>query len=149
MAPRTRAAAALLVVVSGLSAVSLAHALVPPFDVPWTERSPAYDAERDIVACVALGTPDPRLLRLAAARVSGRRRGEARAREALHAYVDDALARVRARPDVAARVHAALDDAARVVGVRGRADGGAMVVVEVDARRLRSAARLRGVPWAS
>lgn len=124
---------------------------VLPFDMPWTDRAPEVrqtGAGRWLSAA-ALGRPDPRVDRLSVRRRSARREGEKRAREALHRWVDDAMARVRARPPQAAAVHRAVARRSVVLGVRPLVEGAAVVMVGLPLQALRSAAELKGVPWAS
>jgi hypothetical protein len=119
---------------------------VPPaFDLPWTDTAPALRA--GVVRAAAVGLPDERIGRFDARRASARTDGRRRALRALHAWADDALARVRATPREAQRVHAALDRAARVEGVRPLVDAGAVVVLAVDASALRGACGREGLPW--
>jgi hypothetical protein len=119
------------------------------FDVPFSDRAPAWDAARDVVTVAAVGVPDARIERLAPARLSGRRRALERAKAAVHGWADEALAGVQARPELAARIHGAVDAHASVVATRPLVEGGAVVLVELDGAELRSAAaELTGVPWA-
>jgi len=76
-------------------------------------------------------------------------RAEAEARDALHRFADDALARVRANPWVARQVHDAVDAAGVVAGRRSLPSGDALVRVAVPLVALRRASgplRPR-LPW--
>ncbi len=115
------------------------------FDVPLFERAP--HVERGELRVVVVGTPDPRIERLGARRLSSRRRGEARGRALMHRFVDDRLAAASASAAVAARAHRVVDRQARVVGRRPLASGETVVVLELSLSRLRRAAP--GVQWRS
>ena len=128
-----------------LAAPALAQDLPPSFALPWTDEAPRVDGANVIAA--AVGMPDERIGRFSARRASARTAGRARALEALHAWADDALARVRATPRQATRVHAAIDEHARVDGARPLVDAGAVVVVAVPRARLREACARGGLPW--
>lgn len=130
-----------------LSATAPASA-VPPFEVPWTDRAPRVEPEVGAVRVAALGAPDERLGRFSAAKRSARHAAEERARDALHRWADEALARARACPWMADRVHAVINEAMVVVGIRPLVDGSAVVLVDVPVTVLRDAATLDGVPWA-
>lgn len=114
-------------------------------DAPWTDVSPTV--QEGVVWAAALGAPDERIRRFSARRDSARRMARARAEAALHAWVDEALARVNASPRDAQAVHAAITEHARVRAVRPLVDAGAVIALEVPLAALRRAARLRGVPW--
>jgi len=135
-----------LVAVGLLAAPSTSLSQVLPFDVPLEEHAPRIVGSS--VRVVVVGTPDPRITRLSAQRLSSRRRGEARARQVVHRWVDDALSRAQTSARVASLAHAAVDAHATVVGRRPLAAGGTVVVLEVPLARLRAAAPLSGVPWA-
>ncbi|HJL16157.1 MAG TPA: hypothetical protein RMH99_10895 [Sandaracinaceae bacterium LLY-WYZ-13_1] len=115
------------------------------FALPWTDRPPRVDD--GTVRAAAVGMPDERIGRFAARRASARTDGRERAMAALHAWADDALARVRATPREAQRVHAALERAAAVEAVRPLVDAGAVVVVRVPTSALRAACDREGLPW--
>jgi hypothetical protein len=124
----------------------VALAQVPAaFELPWTDVAPAVADGHARAA--AVGVPDPRIGRFDAARASARTDGRARAVAALHAFADDALARVRATPQEATRVHGAIDREAAVSGVRPLVDAGAVVVVRVPVAVLRAACAREGLPW--
>jgi hypothetical protein len=127
-----------------------ATVVVAPFDVPWADRAPRMERLREHrwITVAAVGQPHPRATRLSVQRSTARERGEQRARDALHGWVDDALARIRARPQVATSVHRAVRTGARVLGVRPLADGAAVVVMGVRTDVLVAAAPLGEVPWA-
>lgn len=128
-------------------APALAQAVPVVFEAPWTDRAPEIDAAGDRVVAAGLGLPDERLGRLAARRAAARRAGEDRARALIHAWADDALARVAASASVAAAVHRAIDEHATVGRVRALSDGGAVVEVTVPLDALRAAAPMGGLPW--
>ncbi len=109
--------------------------------------APAIDPTRGHVVSAALGVADERLDRLSARRTNARLRGEERARRALHAWADDALAHVQASPAVATRIHRAIDANSSITRVRGLSDGNAIIEVAVPLAALREVASLRGVPW--
>ena len=93
-------------------------------------------------------TPAERIGRLAARRLSARRRAEQRAREALHRWVDDALAQVRAWPVVATAVHGVVAGAGVQVQARPLVDGSAVAVLRLELTKLRAVTgELRGLPW--
>ena len=115
------------------------------FALPWTDQ-PARVAGEHLVAA-AVAQPDDRIGRFSARRASARRRGRAAALRRLHAFVDDALARVRATPREAAAAHAAVDASAEVQGTRPLVDAGAVVVVRVPRAALRDACPREALPW--
>ncbi len=94
---------------------------------------------------VVVGTPDPRIDRLSAQRLSSRRRGEARGRDLLHRFVDEHLASASAPARVAVAAHRAVDAHARTAGLRPLVAGGTVVVIELPLARLRRAAP--GIRW--
>jgi hypothetical protein len=107
-------------------------------DVPLSEaQARVVDGSLRVIV---VGTPDPRVMRLSAQRLSSRRRGEARGRAVIHHFVDQALSRAQTAASSAARAHAAVDAHASVVGRRPLAAGGTVVVVELEMSRLRQAA---------
>lgn len=135
-----------IVAVALVVAPAMTHAQVPAaFELPWTDVAPAVAGGHAQAA--AVGVPDPRIGRFDAARASARTEGRARAVAALHAFADDALARVRATPQEATRVHGAIDREAAVSGVRPLVDAGAVVVVRVPVAALRAACAREGLPW--
>lgn len=113
-------------------------------ELPWGDEAPTVAG--DVLRVAALGQPDHRIHAWGARRLSARRRGEARAREALHRWADDALAEAGAAPHVAQAVHALVDEAS-VAAVRPLADGSAVVVLAIPRGQLRSVAPLEGLPW--
>ena len=138
----------LAVQAAGGSVSSHAQESVPHvMDAPWVDVAPTIDSARAHVVSAALGIADERLARLSARRVDARLRGEERARRALHAWADDALARVQASPEVASRVHRAIDARSSITRVRGLSDGNAIIEVAIPLAALREVASLRGVPW--
>jgi len=112
--------------------------------LPMGDEDLRVDGELIVVACFA--APDERIGPLAARRLSSRRRAEDRCRAAMHAFVDDAMDRVMAPPDVASRVHERLAGAV-AVRVRPLADASAAVELSLPLSALRAVAPLEGVPW--
>ena len=135
-----------MMLVVGASGSVAAQSLPAAFEVPWTDVAPAIDANDRVVAA-GLGLPDERLGRLSARRAAARSRGEERAEAAIHAWADDALARVSASPTIAAEVHRVIGARAEVTRVRALADGGAVVEVAVPLAALREVVNERGLPW--
>lgn len=116
---------------------------------PWEPAPGAFDAAADVAAATALALPpDPAVPASAFGARVLRARARERAVDALHDFVDDALAARRAPPWLAQRAHDAVDRAAEVAAARALLDGGAVVRVVVPGNALRSAAPLAGVPWA-
>jgi hypothetical protein len=146
---RTKSPIMALALASAMGPPALAQnpPLPPALDAPWTEVAPAIDPAGDRVVTAALGLPDDRYGRLAARRTAAREAAEERARRAIHAWADDALAGIAASPAVAAAVHRAIDRHARVTRVRPLADGAAIVEIEVPLAPLRAAADREGLPW--
>ena len=131
--------------VVALSSVSVALAVSTTVaQLPWND-APAH-VEGDEVVAARLGWPAPRVSSFDAQRRSARYVGEHRAREALHAFVDDTLARALVEPESATRVHALVEEHARRSGVRALADGSAVVEMRVSRALLREAAD-RSLPW--
>ncbi len=129
------------------SAVPVAgEAQVAVFDVPFRDRAPRV--VEDAVRTVAVGESDPRITRLSARRLSARRRGEARARAAIHRWADEVLAEARASAMTAAAIHRVIDEGAVLVGRRPLVAGEMVVVVEVPFARFRDAPPVPGAPWA-
>ncbi|MFW6067404.1 MAG: hypothetical protein ACOC97_03640 [Myxococcota bacterium] len=122
---------------------------VLPFDVPWTDREPRLERHGNglWLTTAALGRPDPRARRLTVMRDSARERAERRARDRLHGWVDDALARRWAPPRAATRAHGTVRAHAHVLGVRPLVEGAAVVLLGVPVAVLRRAAPLDGTPW--
>ena len=121
------------------------RSVTPPFELPWTDRGPVV---RDgFIEASAVGLPHPRIDRWSARRLSARRRGEARAKERIHRWLDDRLAAAMALPMVAERAHALVDQKAEVTGVRALADGAAVVQVALAKAHLRREVPLPGAPW--
>jgi hypothetical protein len=130
------------------SAAAQGPPLPRAFETPWTDTPPAIDPEGEPrVVAAALGASDERFGRLAARRAAARSAAEERARRAIHAWADDALAAIAASPAVAAAVHRAIETYARVARVRPLADGGAVVEIEVPLDRLRAVVDREGLPW--
>ena len=129
----------------GLLLPALAAAQPPEMRLPWTDVAPTRAG--DVVRTAAVGAADGRIGSFTARRAAAREAARRRAIAALHAWVDDALARVRAHPRDATRVHDAVDAAAEVRGVRPLSDGGAVVVVEVPVQALRDGCDEEGLPW--
>jgi hypothetical protein len=129
--------------------LGIGHGLVPiaraQLALGWVERAPSI--ADDAVFAASLGVAHDDDGPLAAARLAARRRGEARAREALHRWADDALSEVGAGPRDAQAVHDAIDRATTVSRVRARADGSALVEVRCPLRALRDAFDAPRCPW--
>ncbi|UJR87063.1 hypothetical protein [Sandaracinus amylolyticus] len=140
-----RGVAIVAMLMVGASASAAAQSLPAAFEAPWSDVAPAIADDRVVAA--GLGLPDERLGRLSARRAAARSRGEERAKAAIHAWADDALARVSAAPTVAAEVHRVIDARAEVTRVRALADGGAVVEVAVPLAALREVSSERGLPW--
>ncbi|AKF09490.1 hypothetical protein [Sandaracinus amylolyticus] len=136
--------AAMMMIASASVSVA-AQSLPAAFESPWSDVAPAIVEDRVVAA--GLGLPDERLGRLSARRAAARSRGEERAETAIHAWADDALARVSAAPTVAADVHRVIDARAEVTRVRALADGGAVVEIAVPLAALREVSSERGLPW--
>ncbi|MFW6197444.1 MAG: hypothetical protein ACOC5B_01135 [Myxococcota bacterium] len=121
-----------------------------PFAMPWGDRPPRLEerGERRWLTTAALGRPEEKARRLSVMRETARQSGEQRARDALHRWVDDALARVWARPHVATAAHRVIRQKARVLGVRPLVEGAAVVLMGVPVPSLREAAPVEDVPWA-
>lgn len=116
--------------------------------LPWQDVAPHVDAGRGAVVTVALGVADDRRGPLSAQRLWARRDAEARARAALHAWADAAIARATLDPSVIAALHRAIDEHAEVGATRARVDGSACVEVIVPLRDLAaSTPGARGLPW--
>lgn len=117
----------------------------PSMELPWTDVAP--ERVGDVVRTAAIGAADTRIGRFGVRRAAAREAARRRAQAALHVWVDDALAQVRAHPRDATAVHEAVDREIRTRGVRPLVDGGAVVVVEVPVSALRSACSRSGLPW--
>lgn len=107
----------------------------------------ALRIEEDAVVVARFAAPDERIGPLAARRLSSRRKAESLGRAELHRFVDEALDRVMAQPDVASRVHALVDGDAVAVRVRPLVDASAVAELSLSLASLRRAAPLEGVPW--
>jgi hypothetical protein len=132
-------------------ALSIAILLVAPIahaqssELPWAAFAPRLEGAH--VRAAALAMPDARIGRFEPRRASARTSARERAISEIHAWADDALARVRADPRQASATHAVIDRNAEVAAVRPLIDGGAVVVVAVPAADLRRACGIRGLPW--
>jgi hypothetical protein len=132
------------------SALGRAQVEVPvELDAPWSDVAPRVDARGARVVCAAVGAADPRYGSLDARRLAARHTAQERARRAVHAWADEALATVHADPRVASAVHTAIDSRAEVTRVRPRADGSAVVEIAVPLAALRTAAPMTDLPWSS
>lgn len=130
----------------GLSLLpAIALAQPRPFELPWSDEAPRVVGE--VVKAAAVAGPDERIGRFAPRRASARSAARARALAMLHAWVDEALAPLRADPRRAQAAHDAVEESARVEGVRALSDGGAVVVVAVPLEALRDACPVEGAPW--
>ena len=112
--------------------------------LPWKEEAPRV--EGDEIICAALGTADYRIDSWTARRLSARRRGQQRAKQMLHRWIDDALARVGASPLNAQAVHQ-LVVRARIRSVRPLVDGSAIVEITMARSALREIMSAEGLPW--
>lgn len=127
--------------------VAAGSSIVP---VPFVEEAPHVDAASHAVIAVGLGVADERRGPLPARRLSARRDAEARARAALHGWVDQAIA-PRALPmSTIAALHAAVDHDTVVTGTRARVDGSATVAVSLPLASLAAVTTgTRGLPWSA
>jgi hypothetical protein len=138
MGVSVKTVASTLVAACVLAAPAPGLAEVLALDVPLSERAPhVVDGKLRVVV---VGAPDPRIDRLAAQRLSSRRRGEARGRDLFHHFVDERLAAASASARVAVAVHRAVDGHTRVVGLRPLVAGGTAILLELPIRHLRRAA---------
>jgi hypothetical protein len=142
-----------LVVSAGTTAVAQdagvrQDAVPSAMQLPWNDVAPHVDATRGAVVTIALGVADERRGPLAAQRLWARREAEARARSALHAWADAAIARASLDATAIAAMHAAIDAHASVVATRARVDGSACVEVALPLRELAATTgSARGLPW--
>jgi hypothetical protein len=118
--------------------------------LPWHDRAPELDTVRGVVSCVALGVADERRGPLTARRLWARRDAEARARAALHAWVDAAVSRSALDSGHTAAVHRVIDEQSQVTVTRARVDGSACVEIVVPLHDLAAATPgARGLPWSA
>lgn len=111
----------------------------------FVEVAPAIESGRVVVTAIGASLPSDGPL--AAARLAARRRGEARARQLIHRWADDALAQAQATPSQAQATHAAIDRASVVIATRPLADGSATLQVACPLEALRTAFDSPRVPW--
>ncbi len=131
-------------------AVAQDAGLPSPMTLAWGDVAPHVDASRASVVTVALGVADDRPGPLAARRLWARRDAEARARTALHAWVDAATAHTTLDSGTIAALHHAVDEHAEVGATRARVDGSACVEVVVALRHLSAITTgTRGLPWSA
>ncbi len=124
----------------------IAIALVAPAAAqPMGDEELRVEGEGIVVARFA--APDERIGPLSARRLSSRRRAESLGRAAIHRFVDEAMDRVMAQPDVASRVHALVAGDSVEVRVRPMVDASAVAELRLPLAALREAAPLEGVPW--
>lgn len=140
-----RALGRILAVLALIVAAPASAQTPPEMELPWTDVAPSRVGA--VVRAAALGAADERIGSFTARRAAAREVARRRALAALHAWVDDALAAVRAPPMEASAVHAAVDRDAHVTGVRPLADGGAVAVMEIGVEALRAACAREGLPW--
>jgi len=119
--------AAALIVFVGAAIARLAVAQPASDDMPFADVAARRSADGSQLVASAVGLPDERLPMVDARCSAARRAGERRARGMLHTYVDEALRTGAATPSVIAQAHQAVDAQARVTGVRGLVDCGAVV----------------------
>ena len=127
-------------------------AVVAAFTLPSPTRAQpmgdeALRVEDEAIVVARFAAPDERVGPLSARRLSSRRRAEDRGREAIHAFVDEAMDRVMAQPDVASRVHQRVAGDEVAIRVRPLVDASAVVELSLPLRELRAVAPLEGVPW--
>ncbi|MBO6937674.1 MAG: hypothetical protein JJ863_22085 [Deltaproteobacteria bacterium] len=103
--------------------------------------------EDEAIVVARFAAPDERVGPLAARRLSSRARAESRGRAAIHDFVDDAMDRVMAQPDVASRVHERVAGDEVAVRVRPLVDASSVVELSLPLGALRAVAPLEGVPW--
>lgn len=144
-------ALAIAACLAGANPASAQDAGVPEaMRIAWDDTPPHVDAGRAAVVTVALGVADERRGPLAAQRLWARRDAEARARAALHAWADAAIAQASLDASTVAALHRAIDEHAEVTATRARVDGSACVEVVVPLRRLAaSTPAVRGLPWSA
>jgi hypothetical protein len=111
----------------------------------FVEVLPTMEGAQVIVT--AIGSSLPSDGPLAASRLAARRRGEARARQLIHRWADDALAAAQATPSEAQATHTAIDRSCVVVATRPLADGSATLRVACPLAALRAAFDSPRVPW--
>lgn len=128
----------------------MAAAVVAALSLP-AEAQPMGDealrVDEGTIVVARFAAPDERIGPLAARRLSARRRAERLGRAQIHRFVDEALDRVMAQPDVASRAHARVAGDAVGVRVRPLVDASAVVELRLPLRELRAVAPLEGVPW--
>jgi hypothetical protein len=114
---------------------------------PFGDEAPRYDAAADRVSLAAWGPAPEHPANLAQVGLGSRRAAMARARRALHGWLDAAMGERADAPALMTRLHEAADSALREVGVRFLADGTVVLRAELDAVALRSVVAERGLPW--
>jgi len=136
---------------SRLIPVAVVAAFTLPSAASPTRAQPMGDEELRVVdeaiVVARFAAPDERVGPLSARRLSSRRRAEVRGREAIHAFVDEAMDRVMAQPDVASRVHQRVAGDEVAIRVRPLVDASAVVELSLPLSALRAVAPLEGVPW--
>lgn len=118
-----------------------------PFRVPWTDTAPELDSAAQVVRLAAVGRPDLRSASFAARRYRGREEAGARAKEALHRYVDTVLTLLRAGPRETVLAHEVVERHARIVALRPLVDGDAVVLMELPTGPLAEAVPSPRAPW--
>jgi hypothetical protein len=143
-----RAAAFASVMMLGAPAIAQDAGLPAAMRVPWVDVAP--HVEGDAVVTVALGTAGARHGPLAAQRLWARQEAASRARTALHAWIDAAIARAMLAPDVIGALHRVIDEHATVTATRARVDGSACVQLSVPLALLAVCTPgVRGLPWSA
>jgi hypothetical protein len=127
------------------SALAILALAAPAIAQPFGDVELSVEDETIVVGRRA--APSERVGTMRGRRLSSRRAAEAAARADLHRFVDDALARVLAQPDVATRAHRVVDGDAVQVRVRPLVDGSSVVELRLPLAALRAVAALEGVPW--
>ena len=118
--------------------------------VAWDEVAPHVEPARAAVVTVALGTAGAHHGPLSAQRLWARREAESRARRALHAWLDEAIAHAAITPPAIAALHQAIDEHASVTATRARVDGSACIELIVPLSSLAACTSdVRGLPWSA
>ncbi len=148
---RTSVASLLVCVALGALAAPVRAQEAPlpaAMQVAWADRAPRVDDASAQVVTVALGLGDAHGGPLAARRLWARRDAEARARAALHTWVDHAIERAGLDAARVAALHQAVDAHAAVAAIRARVDGSACVELHLPVSALAAVTGgARGLPW--
>jgi hypothetical protein len=108
-------------------------------DIPFADTQVLVDREHGMLRVARVGAADDRLGRFTARLARARELALGRARDAIHAFVDEAAARRGLSPVVASALHRTIDDRSVVVATRALVDAGAVVVVELPLEALSEA----------